>query len=82
MDRSAEVPLADLGDAGEVVRHLVGFWAFLFSPKYRTSVLDRWRHAGAGTRSLMVVEGLVATIVGVGLPLLLAWLLSQELLPG
>jgi hypothetical protein len=74
--------VADLGDAGEVLRYLVGFWAFLFSPQYRTDVLHRWRHAGKGTRSLMVIEGLVATIVGVGLPLLIAWFLSQEFLAG
>lgn len=79
---SAEVHLADLGDAGEVMRYLVGFWAFLFSPKYRASVQHRWRHAGLGTRSLMVVEGLIATTVGVGLPLLIAWLFSQQFLAG
>ena len=77
-----EVHLADLGDAGDVVRYLVGFWAFLFSPKYRTSALHRWRHAGAGTRSLMVIEGLIATIVGMGLPLLIAWLFSRGFPPG
>jgi hypothetical protein len=30
----------------------------------------------------MVLEGLVATIVGVGLPLLIAWLVNEELLAG
>ena len=74
--------MADLGDTGEVIRYLVGFWAFLFSPRYRTEVLRRWRDAGKGTRSLMVLEGLVATIAGVGLPLLIAWLVNEELLAG
>jgi hypothetical protein len=77
-----EVHLADLGDAGDVVRYLVGFWAFLFSPKYRTGALHRWHHASPGTRSLMVIEGLIATIVGVGIPLLVAWIFSQEFLAG
>jgi hypothetical protein len=69
--------VADLGDSGEVLRYLVGFWAFLFSPEYRAEVLHRWREAAGGTRILMGIEGVVTTTVGVGLPLLLAWLLGQ-----
>jgi hypothetical protein len=58
----------------------VGFWAFLFSPKYRTRVLDSWRQAGLGMPSLKVLEALIATMVGVGLPLLVIWLISREFL--
>jgi hypothetical protein len=72
-----EADLADLGDAGEAIRYLIGFWAFLFSPKYRAGVLRRWHHADEGTRSLMVIEGLVATVVGLALPLFIAWLLAR-----
>jgi hypothetical protein len=71
--------LADLGDAGEVLRYVIGFWAFLFSPKYRSNTLRTWRHAGRGTRSMMVLEGGIATLVGLGLPLVIAWLLASLL---
>jgi hypothetical protein len=57
----------------------VGFWAFLFSPKYRTSTLRTWRGAGRPERGWILVEGVVATLVGVGLPVLIAWLVAQEL---
>ena len=68
--------MAGLGDAGEVLRYVVGFWAFLFSPKYRATTLRTWRQAGWGTRSMMVLEGGIATLVGLGLPLIIAWLLA------
>lgn len=64
------------------MRYLVGFWAFLFSPGYRSGVLHRWRDGGTGMRILMVIEGLVATFVGAGLPLLLAWFIGQKFLAG
>jgi hypothetical protein len=72
--------MADLGDAGEVFGYLVGFWAFLFSPKYRAATVRSWREAGWGKRSLMLLEGSIATIVGLGLPLLVAWLLAGLML--
>jgi hypothetical protein len=71
--------VADLGDAGEVFRYLVGFWAFLVSPSYRRAALRRWREADWGQRSLLLLEGVIATAVGFGLPALLAWLAWTEL---
>lgn len=73
---SAEASLADLGDAGEILAYLVGFWAFLLSPKYRARTLHTWRNAGRAQRGWMLLEGAVATLVGLGLPLLIAWLLA------
>lgn len=58
-----------------MLRYLVGFWAFLFSPKYRANTLRRWGQAGWGQRSLVILEGVIATGVGLGLPLMFAWLL-------
>jgi uncharacterized membrane protein HdeD (DUF308 family) len=77
---STEVALADLGDAGEILAYLVGFWAFLFSPAYRARTLNTWRHADRAQRGWMVLDGVVATLVGLGLPLLIVWLLAKELL--
>jgi hypothetical protein len=68
--------MADLGDTGEILRYLVGFWAFLLSPRYRVRTLHACRHAGRGQRGWMILEGVVATLVGLGLPLLIAWLLA------
>lgn len=67
--------LADLGDTGEVLRYLVGFWAFLLSPRYRDSTLRAWRDGDRTQRLWMLLEGVVATLLGVGIPLLIAWLL-------
>jgi hypothetical protein len=71
--------LADLGDTGEVLRYLVGFWAFLLSPRYRDRSLRAWRDSDRNQRLLLLVEGFVATLVGVGVPLLIAWLLAEHL---
>jgi len=72
--------MADLGDAGEILTYLVGFWAFLFSPKYRARTLHAWRHASPGQRGWMMLDGVVATLAGLGLPLLVAWLLARNFL--
>lgn len=74
--------MADLGDAGEILRYTVGFWAFLFHRGYRNRTLRRWRDAGAGARGLMVLEGVVTTLIGLGLPLLLGWILVGALKQG
>lgn len=71
--------MADLGDTGEALRYVIGFWAFLLSPTYRKAALRAWRDAGAGQRSLLLLEGTVATAVGLGLPVLLAWLVWTKL---
>ena len=67
--------MADLGDAGEALRYLAGFWAFCFSPKYRAAAAQRWSAATLGGRAIMFMEGTVATLFGLGLPLWLGWLL-------
>jgi hypothetical protein len=72
--------MADLGDAGEILTYLVGFWAFLLSPRYRARTLHAWRRAGRGQRGWMMLDGVVATLVGLGLPLLAAWLLAKKLI--
>lgn len=59
---------------------MVGFWAFLFSPKYRARTLHTWRHADRAQRGWMALDGMVATLIGFGLPLLIAWLVVSELL--
>ena len=69
--------LADLGDAGEALRYLVGFWGFLFSPSYRAQGLRRWREAPWPDRSLMLLGGALATVLGLGLPLLVAWFIVR-----
>ena len=72
--------MADLGDSGEILTYLVGFWAFLLSPRYRGRTLDAWRHADRRQRGWMVLDGVVATLVGLGLPLLAAWILAGKLI--
>lgn len=71
--------MADLGDTGDALRYLIGFWAFLLSPSYRQAALRAWRDAGAGQRGLLLLEGAIATAVGLGLPVLVAWLLRTKL---
>lgn len=62
--------MADLGDAGEVLRYVGGFGAFVFSPRHRGDALRRWHEAGRSARSLLVIEAGVAIGFGIGLPLL------------
>jgi hypothetical protein len=69
--------LADLGDAGEAVGYVAGFWAFLFSPRQRAEVLRHWRAANGAERGLMLLDGAVATVIGLGLPVLVAWVIMR-----
>jgi len=70
--------LADLGDSGEVLRYLAGFWSFVFSPKRRGEALRAWRQASGSSRALMTLEAAGATIFGVGVPLIVVWFIVRE----
>jgi hypothetical protein len=60
--------VADLGDAGEILT------------QYRARTLQASRHASRGQRGWMMLDGVAATLAGLGLPLLVAWLLARKFL--
>ena len=67
--------MAELLDTVETAGYLLGFWGFVFSSKYRAQVLARWRTADAAKRGRLALDGIIATIVGLGLPGLIIWIL-------
>lgn len=67
--------MPDLAGIGELLRHLLGFWAFLFSSRFRARCLDACRDASFGMRVVHAIEATVATAIGLGLPAFVAWLL-------
>lgn len=72
--------MADLGDTGEAFRYFVGFWGFVLSPRYRTATVLRWQQGAPSARALMILEGAIATTVGLGLPVLIGWAVGALLL--
>ena len=72
----------DPGDAGEILRCTAGFWAFVFHRGYRGGTMERWREVDGGARGLMVLEGAVAALIGLGLPLLVAGIILGLLQQG
>ena len=71
--------MPDLADAGEVLTYLLGFWAFLFNAKFRARCLQTWATASPRMRLLHGLEAVIATVVGLGVPALLAWLIATGL---
>ena len=62
----------DLFEAGWL---LFGFWRFVLSRSYRTRVLHKWREASTPHKWLGVLEAVIATVVGLGIPILVVYLL-------
>jgi hypothetical protein len=65
------------GDALEALGYLVGFWAFIFSPRYRATVLAQWRDGRWLERGFLLLDGIIATAAGLILPLGLDWLVVK-----
>ena len=71
--------LADLADTGEVLGYLVRFLGAVVSPRYRGELIDAWTQARPGPRALMALEGMIAAVIGLGVPLVLGWVLYSLL---
>ena len=54
----------------ELAGYLVGFWLFLFSPKFRARIVRDFSSGGAFKRALIILEGISSTFVSVILPAL------------
>jgi hypothetical protein len=72
---SKTMALADVGDVLETGNYFVGFWAFVGKPSYRTRVLTRWREAEGLRKAHLAFNGVMATVIGLGLPVLIRWLI-------
>lgn len=70
-----------LDHAGDALVVLTGFWRFVFSRAYRHGKIGEWRMASTsvGGRLAIAAEILVGTLVGLGLPGMLAFLLAAAL---
>ena len=66
--------IVELGEAG--VRAL-GFWLWIFSPKYRAQVASQWHEAGMGQRAWLAFEHFIGAVRGLGAPLFAWYLLTS-----
>ncbi len=57
----------------ELSRQFLGFWFFIFSPKFRADTVRRWRARGVWGRLLIPFEVAVTVVCGT-LPVWLAYL--------
>jgi hypothetical protein len=67
----------EIAELGETGLRAFGFWLFLFSPKYRAQVAHDWREASAGRGVVLAFEGLLAVLLGVGVPMAGLWWLLE-----
>ena len=58
-----------------VVGYFSFFWRFLLDRRFRDARLMEWRTSSAGDRFFMLFEAATCAFVGVGIPVLLLWLL-------
>ena len=56
----------------DALGYLFGFWAFIFSRRFRRWTLQRWREGSRLDKAWIPFEVLLATLFGVGPVLLLA----------
>ena len=66
--------MVELSEAG--VR-AIGFWLWIFSPKYRAQVARQWDDAGIGGRVAQAFEHLIGAVLGLGGPILVWYLLTS-----
>jgi hypothetical protein len=62
-------------DGLELIAYVIGFWAFLFSARYRANALNTWQEAGGLKRSYLALESVMATVIGFGVPVLIIWVI-------
>ena len=67
--------LDGIGEAFEALGYFASFWGFIFSPRARAAVLADWRQRGFGGKLAGILEGGVATVVGLGPFILLGYVL-------
>jgi hypothetical protein len=65
--------LEALTGALEALGYFGSFWLFLLSPSFRRKQLVEWQGRSAGGKALGLLEAAIATAIGLGPFLLLAW---------
>ena len=58
--------LSGIGEAIELLGYFGSFWGFVLSRRARAAMLADWRQRGPGGRLAGLLEGAVATVVGLG----------------
>ena len=67
--------LTDVADGLEALGKLTSFWLFVGVPSYRTRQLTAFRGASPPGKALLLLEAILAAVLGLGLPTLLIWLI-------
>lgn len=59
----------------ETLGYLLGFWRFVSSKQFRGDYIATFKRMGTTRKSLEIIGAIVSTCVGLGLPVLLVYLL-------
>jgi len=62
-----------LFEEAEVLFYFSAFWLFIFSAKFRSEFISRWRAASARKKFFLGIEMASSVFAGVVLPALLVW---------
>ncbi len=58
----------NLDGVASLLEVFLGFWRFIFSPSYRTTVLERWRKRTGPSRIATIAEAVGGVFIGLILP--------------
>lgn len=60
-----------MDDVLEALLYLFSFWRFVFSRQFRAERIAKFRSMNTPRKCLEILVGLIATVVGLGLPALI-----------
>lgn len=64
----------------ELLDYLTWFWRFVFYRKFRNDWIVRFKYKGAGGKLLELLSALIATVVGLGIPVIIMTVLFNRTL--
>ena len=63
-----------MDDLIEIIIYLSGFWRFIFSKEFRVNWLASYQSSSALEKTSKISEALISTLVSLGLPILIVYL--------
>jgi hypothetical protein len=68
-----------MSDATELLYYLLGFWRFVLSSKFRHSWLKQFNTKSFGEKLIELLGVSVGTVIGLGIPIIVAILIYDEI---
>ena len=67
-----------MSDVADALLYLFGFWRFVLSKQFRRDCLSRFRRMSGGSKALELLNALVSTAIGLGVPFLFVYVVLSH----